>query len=81
MCRLLFFGGLWIRAEETVNRAQETDCQKIPLAFLYWFICEIHTFLKNSPPRRTRRGPPLFEKRSVPGFGLLFCADLFFPIG
>ena len=34
-------------------------------------------YAKNSPPRRTRRGPPLFEKRLVPEFGLFFCAGLF----
>ena len=34
-------------------------------------------YAKNSPPRRTRRGPPLFEKRLVPGFGIYFCAALF----
>ena len=35
--------------------------------------------MKNSPPRRTRRGPPLFEKRAVPESGILFCVNLFLP--
>ena len=35
-------------------------------------------YAKNPPPRRTRRGPPPFERRSVPQFGVLFCVDSFY---
>ena len=69
--------------QKTENRKQINRKQifsTINIVFPVWFICEIYTFSKNSPPRRTRRGPPLFEKRLVPGIQHIFlCSFIFNP--